>query len=67
MVTKQPVWTPAQGQNTPQQVVEPPDEYGKLASEEYTVQTMPKVANTAGLTATFVLIIFFITNVPSAI
>jgi amino acid transporter len=38
-----------------------------LASEEYVVKTMPRVADSLGLTATFVLIIFFITNVPSAI
>src|SRR5713226_2989629 len=38
-----------------------------LASEEYVVKTMPPVAGTLDLTATFVLIIFFITNVPSAI
>jgi glutamate:GABA antiporter len=38
-----------------------------LPSEEYVVKSMPKVADSLGLTATFVLIIFFITNVPSAI
>jgi len=38
-----------------------------LLSEEYAVQAMPKVAGSLGLTATFVLIIFFITNVTSAI
>jgi glutamate:GABA antiporter len=67
MVTKQSPWMSAVGQAGPQQVAEPPDEYGKLASEEYIVQTMPKVANVSGLAATFVLIIFFITNVPSAV
>src|ERR1700730_65393 len=67
MLTKQPAWIPTQGQAEPPQVAEPPDEYGTLASEEYTVQTMPKVANASGLAATFVLIIFFITNVTSAI
>ncbi len=67
MVTKQPAWTSAQSQPESPQVIEPRDEYGTLASEEYTVQTMPKVANASGLAATFVLIIFFITNVPSAI
>lgn len=67
MVTKQPIWTPAQGQAEPPQVEEPRDDYGTLPSEEYTVQTMPKVVNASGLAATFVLIIFFITNVPSAI
>lgn len=44
-----------------------PDAYGELPSEEYTVKTMPKVAGPLGLTATYVLIIFFITNTPSAI
>src|ERR1700686_63305 len=58
---------PTQGQDEPPQVAEPPDGYGTLASEEYTVQTMPRVANASGLAATFVLIIFFITNVPSAV
>jgi amino acid transporter len=67
MVTKQSPWMSAVGQAEPPQVEEPRDEYGKLASEEYSVQTMPKVANASGLAATFVLIIFFITNVPSAI
>src|SRR6266567_605141 len=38
-----------------------------LPSEEYVVKTMPPVAGTFDLAATFVLIIFFITNVPSAI
>ncbi len=38
-----------------------------LPSEEYVVKTMPRVADSLGMTATFVLIIFFITNVPSAI
>jgi amino acid transporter len=38
-----------------------------LVSEVYSTRTMPPVAGTFGLTATFVLIIFFITNVPSAI
>lgn len=67
MVTKQPAWTPVQDQAEPPQRIEPRDDYGTLVSEEYTVQTMPKVANASGLAATFVLIIFFITNVPSAI
>lgn len=67
MVTKQPNWTPVQGHAEPPQVEEPRDDYGTLTSEEYTVQTMPKVVNASGLAATFVLIIFFITNVPSAI
>jgi amino acid transporter len=44
-----------------------PDAYGELPSEQYTVKTMPKVAGPLGLIATYVLIIFFITNTPSAI
>ena len=44
-----------------------PDAYGELPSEEYTIKAMPKVAGPLGLTATFVLIIFFITNTPTAI
>jgi glutamate:GABA antiporter len=67
MATRQPVWTSTTGQTSPPQITERPDEYGTLVSEEYTVQTMPKVANSSGLAATFVLIIFFITNVPSAV
>ena len=42
-------------------------EQESLPSEEYVVKTMPQVADTLGLTATYVLIIFFITNVASAI
>lgn len=38
-----------------------------LVSEEYAAKTMPHIATTFDLTATFVLIIFFITNVASAI
>ena len=38
-----------------------------LVSEIYTARTMPQVAGTFGMTATFVLIIFFSTNVASAI
>jgi len=44
-----------------------PLSFPALHSETYIVKTMPQVAGTPGLTATFVLIIFFITNVPSAI
>ena len=44
-----------------------PDAFGELPSEEYTTKAMPKVAGPLGLTATFVLIIFFITNTPTAI
>ena len=67
MATKQPVWIPATGQANPPRTKETADEYGTLVSEEYTVQTMPKVAGTFGLAGTFVLIIFFISNVPSAV
>lgn len=42
-------------------------QHDALPSEEYTVKTMPKVAGPLGLTATYVLIIFFITNTASAI
>jgi len=42
-------------------------ESDSLLSETYTVKSMPQIAGTLDLTATFVLIIFFITNVPSAI
>ncbi|GAC1693547.1 MAG: hypothetical protein NVS9B9_15850 [Ktedonobacteraceae bacterium] len=38
-----------------------------LVSETYTAKTMPQVLGTFGMTATFVLIIFFSTNVASAI
>jgi glutamate:GABA antiporter len=53
----------------PAQVQPPPlpDAFGELQSEEYTAKAMPKVAGPLGLTATFVLIIFFITNTPTAI
>jgi glutamate:GABA antiporter len=44
-----------------------PAKQAKLVSEEYVVKTMPPIAGTLGMTATFVLIIFFITNVASAI
>ena len=44
-----------------------PDAYGELPSEQYTIKAMPKVAGPLGLTATFVLIIFFITNTPTVI
>jgi glutamate:GABA antiporter len=49
------------------QSTEIPDAFGQLPSEEYTVKAMPKVAGPLGLTATFVLIIFFITDTPTAI
>jgi len=39
----------------------------ELLSETYTVKTMPRIAGSFGMTATFVLIIFFSTNVASAI
>ena len=44
-----------------------PDAFGELPSEEYTAKAMPKVAGPLGMIATYVLIIFFITNTPSAI
>jgi len=44
-----------------------PDAFGELPSEEYSAKAMPKVAGPLGLAATFVLIIFFITNTPTAI
>src|SRR5260370_20786046 len=44
-----------------------PDAFGELPSEEYSTKAMPKVAGPLGLIATYVLIIFFITNTPSAI
>ena len=40
---------------------------GDLVSEKYVTKTMPRVAGTFGMMATFVLIIFFSTNVASAI
>jgi hypothetical protein len=49
------------------QPTEIPDAFGELPSEGYTAKAMPKVAGPLGLTATFVLIIFFITNTPTAI
>ncbi|GAC1344717.1 MAG: glutamate/gamma-aminobutyrate family transporter YjeM [Ktedonobacteraceae bacterium] len=44
-----------------------PGKYRALPSEAYAVKAMPKVAGPLGLIATYVLIIFFITNTPSAI
>ena len=69
MATKQPPWIPTAGQSNPSEPLQIPKTTNTdtLISEEYTVQTMPKVAGSFGLAATFVLIIFFITNVPSAI
>lgn len=55
---------PARAENKP---VEVSNQQDVLPSEEYTVKTMPKVAGPLALTATYVLIIFFITNTPSAI
>jgi amino acid transporter len=52
---------------TNDETTEIPDEYGTLASEGYAAKAMPKVAGPLGLMATYVLIIFFITNTPSAI
>lgn len=40
---------------------------GWLASEEYTVKAMPAVLNTFDMTAIYLTIIFFITNVTTAI
>ena len=51
--------------NTQQQLSDAPSKL--LVSEEYATKTMPHVATTFDMTATFVLIIFFITNVASAI
>src|SRR5579863_8273826 len=71
MATKQQFWSPVTGMGQePASSTESPNTSRRpdaLLSEEYTVQTMPKVAGSFGLTGTFVLIIFFITNVPSAI
>ena len=44
-----------------------PGKYAALPSEAYAARAMPKVASPLGLVATYVLIIFFITNTPSAI
>ncbi len=38
-----------------------------LASEDYVVKTMPPILGTVDMTATYVLVILFITNVPTAI
>lgn len=51
----------------PQKMQERTEELPILRSEEYVVKTMPPVAGALDLTSTFVLIIFFITNVASAI
>lgn len=51
--------------NTQQKLSNAPSKL--LQSEEYAAKTMPRVATTFDMTATFVLIIFFITNVASAI
>ncbi len=37
-----------------------------LVSEEYVVKTMPRILGTFDLTATYLLIVFFITNAPTA-
>src|SRR5260370_37495472 len=44
-----------------------PDAFGELPSEDYAFKAMPKVAGPLGLATTFVLVIFFITNTPTAI
>jgi amino acid transporter len=67
MATKQPTWVPVTGLANPPRSTESSRQNEALFSEEYSVQTMPKVAGSFGLAGTFVLIIFFITNVPSAI
>ena len=67
MATKQPTWVPVTGLANPPRSTESSRQNEALLSEEYSVQTMPKVAGSFGLAGTFVLIIFFITNVPSAI
>ena len=67
MATKQPIWVPVTGLANPPRSTESSRQNEALLSEEYSVQTMPKVAGSFGLAGTFVLIIFFITNVPSAI
>ncbi|HVB73300.1 MAG TPA: APC family permease [Ktedonobacteraceae bacterium] len=68
MVTKQQGWAET-GQSNANiaQVSTVPGQFDPLLSEEYAVQTMPRVAGSFGLAGTFVLIIFFITNVPSAV
>jgi len=38
-----------------------------LASEDYVVKTMPPILGTVDMTATYVLVILFITNVPTAV
>jgi len=67
MATKQPTWVPVTGLANPPRSTESSRQNEALLSEEYSVQTMPKVAGSFGLAGTFVLIIFFITNVPSAV
>src|SRR5713226_6375126 len=67
MATKQPTWVPVTGLANPPRSTESSQQGAALLSEEYSVQTMPKVAGSSGLAGTFVLIIFFITNVPSAV
>jgi glutamate:GABA antiporter len=57
---------PAQAQ-TDDRSTRVPGKYRALSSEAYSAQVMPKVAGPLGLIATYVLIIFFITNTPSAI
>ena len=40
---------------------------GTLLSEEYTVKALPGILNARDLTALFVLLLFFVTNVPNAV
>ena len=68
MATNQQLWIPAGPQDTSN--LQPASEAKKdevLLSEAYVTKSMPRVAGTWGLAATFVLIIFFSTNVASAI
>jgi amino acid transporter len=71
MATNQDVFIPGLQESTDtlgrSRKSETPKQPEALLSEEYVVKTMPPVADSLGMTATFVLIIFFITNVPSAI
>jgi glutamate:GABA antiporter len=44
-----------------------PDRQDTLASEEYVVKAMPPILGTLDMTATFLIIIFFITNATTAV
>src|SRR6266446_876107 len=59
-------WTrqkPGDQRGSPQQ----PGRREALASEEYVVKTMPPILGTVDMTATYVLVILYITNVTTAI